>query len=226
MASVSPVSSASRLNLPAAARSHAGHIHLRHAQQPLLNRGGHGRSRGDHENRNVARRQQPAVRPHHHQQRFGEAALPQVPHRRGHGQHQHRFEENRRRVVEARREEFHDVLRIPRVPQVLRHVHVQVVRVRVDQAGCQAGQAAQKIAARLEPRRPPVFAVRREHHPQRLAAAVRHDHQHTDEETAVQVGPENRDRRKRRQNRYAQQARAAFAHQFQRAHKRGPGTTA
>ena len=78
-----------------------------------------------------------------------------------HRHHQHDLEEDRGRVMEAGREEFHDVLGIPGIAQVLRHVHVQMIRVRIDQARCQAGEAAQEVRPRAEQRRPAIFGEAR-----------------------------------------------------------------
>ena len=111
------------------------------------------------------------------------------------------------------------MLRVPRIAQILRHMHVQMVGVRIDQAGSQAGQPAQEIAARFQPCGQPLLVVRREHQAQNLASAVSQNHQRADKEAAMQIGPQNGDHRQHSQNRHAHQARTPFPHLFQRGIK-------
>src|SRR2546430_11695454 len=84
--------------------------------------------------------------------------------------------------MEAGREELHDVLEVPRVAQVLRHVHVQMICVRVDQARQHASACGDEVEPRAAQSGLAAGGVRREEHLQELAAAVGADHQRRSEE--------------------------------------------
>ena len=104
------------------------------------------------------------------------------------------------------------------IAQVLRHVHVQVVGVRIDQAGRQAGErAAGNRPARCAAPAARASASAVKTPLQQFAAAVGRNHQDAHEESAVQVGPQNRGRRQERQVRHPGQRVLPFPDAFERA---------
>jgi len=128
-------------------------------RQQIGEHGSHRRNRHNHEEWNVARGQQSSVSPHQQQHPFRIAARLKTPERGAGAQQKHGFEEDRNRVMEAEGEELRDVQRIIGIAQVRNNVLMQMVRIRVDQAGRQTRKGASEVTHRPGARRPAGFPV-------------------------------------------------------------------